>query len=568
MNRFNYLTNLLQAGAVFAALLYVVFEFYSLILADIQLRVVPTGDPFTYQNTWMSVLDQIKSTNLGFGFVRNWYLLQANLFSMFAPILEYNQLSLSKINFIIAFIAILSIYNLFYTISKSIYLSYIAGLFFILQPYHYDPLGSFSLVSMQLDAVYLNMLFIACSMGLSLYISHEWKYTALFGVALGLSIWARSNSPVVISILLLSQISSYLIVYRKNFQVVYAKLALSLLILVIFASFYYISYFDIIYNYYKPLMNRTSTGAFSIDFILYDISLIPGILFLGAGINFEYTRVASIALNAIVLYLLYFFIVGLRNEDSTIVKKLRFVGAFGVLFYILIILVFALKFYSIKDFLFQVYAPAMLGLFFAIASWFGLHAYKIKFDFGLAFFELKKLYIACAGIGVASLIAFAQLNFFSTAMYINNAPTRVSELKNFSLNIESYYPDSSIAFLWYGTYNHAIVNYFRKINKLQAINFQSIGLRFYKNSTWDSLWVPVSAADMDLMDKTLTDVFKNSDVILMGENTSCYNTPDPYPIYQNVDLLFRTFNNYKSQFSIDRYLNESENCRIVVYKRK
>jgi hypothetical protein len=541
-------------------------------------QVVPRGDPFTYVSNWMAVISNSKiivnvDSSKGILYVifdylkevlnvfmdpTSWYTFHTLLSTILSPILTVDPISVTILNFSALLITCLVIYFSLNNITNIKYFSITSVLLYLMMPWHHN-YSAVSLWLVQLDTIYLNILFAVAFLFLGLFKSNSLIIQIFLGVFMGLAVWTRANAPMALGILGISFILAYLISNDKPHRSLFKILIVPSVIFIWMAYFYYQRFYQTVLNYYAPLRELSSVEKTpSPELIIMVLSTVPGKFLFGETPNTNLIFISSIFSHFFILLAIVF--IALRFRSSAL-KYIHSFVLFGVLIYVITLVLQIFVFNSPNVFYYQPYSPILIGLFIVFAGFVRLSFSQIEFQKSLSFVPVSMLFFTVLVISL-----------FVTTLSWSLPKTQSGDdaifIRKLSNNPSEFIGPGRTAFLWYATYNTPILNYYRRIEGKDLITFNDSQAKFsfYSNEFWSDLWIPTSEPNFANIQKGLELTLNEADNILVPENFSCYQTADPYPLYLNNKILFRLLYARPRDLYLNGYLKDS-GCKILILSR-
>lgn len=543
-----------------------VFGIYLFTIADayhFNEIVVSRGDPFTYTNTWLDVLKLSKENyfkNLISG--TGWYMFQVIIVKLLSPILAFDPVSISIINYVVFLFTALIIYSCLNQITKNQTFSLIIVCLYLLMPWHYGYTRAISLFALQLDTIFINLLFSCCFLTVAVFLSNKLSFRLLLGLTAGFIVWSRANSPVMIVTCIGAISFTFVFFYGKTLRDICKFLFYPFLIFIFMALLYYSRFLDIVLSYYFPLREMAKGGTINASFIWNVLITVPGTFIVGEGRGITVIKAFSISSHIIVIAAGIFGVI--RNKNNKYYNvNLFFIS--GALIYSCVFFVFLTLFHAPGTFYYQPYAPSLIGLFFVFIGATLVLSQYLNYSMK-RIINIKYNYIV--------MFCFVLL----TAHFINKRGMQIPNthgsdnarlVREIANNPVEYIGTGRVSFLWYGMYNTPIFNYYRKLNQNPEIKFNDFNSKFsfYSNEFWDNLWIPNRNINKVNISKTLNLMLRESDIFIVPEDINCYKTADPYPLYKSVDILQSEFKKYQGKLYVTGILNDY-GCKLLILSKK
>jgi hypothetical protein len=525
--------------------------------------VVPTGDPFTYTNTWLDIMNVNKKNYFNSFFeAMGWYTMQSIIVYIFSPILAFDPVSISIMNYVIFLFTALITYSCLNQITKNGTFSLIIVCLYLLMPWHYGYTRAISLYALQLDTIFINLLFSCSFLSIAALLSGKLSYRLLLGLTAGFVVWSRANSPVMIVTCIGAIGLTFIFFYGRSIRNICLLLLFSFLIFILMALLYYSMFLHIVLSYYAPLQEFAKAGKITASFILNVLMLIPGTFIAGAGQDIVVTKAFSIFSHIIVITAGIFGVIKNKNNKNDIVNLFLIAGT---LIYFFVFTVYLSLFRAADTFYYQPYSPSLIGLFFVLT---GATLYLWKH---LNYFIKRIVNTNYNYIIMFCFVLFATHLINKKGMQIpyTHGSDNAKLVREIANNPIEYIGTGRVSFLWYGMYNTPIFSYYRKLNHNPPIVFNDINseFSFYSNEFWPKLWIPTTNIVEENISKAINLMLKEADIFIVPENLNCYKTADPYPLYKSVDILQSEFKKYQGKLYVTGTLQDY-GCKLIILSKK
>ena len=540
--------------AVFTLIIYLISVKFNV---ELDAKVVPFGDPFTYSIGFFNILDNVSTK----GYFRNiytqifhhpnWYWLLNLLVSIFSPILSKNSFSISFCNFFMFFIASFSLYRVAIEYGAKENYSVLAGLLPWVFPINYGFQTYASIPMTGLDASFTAALYIALSYSLIFCLKPSIRrFAVIGGVTAGVAILGRGNSlPVVAMVLFLPLTSTiYEAIIYKNKTVIKNLIILLSIALAISLWFYFRTY-EALLGYYSNHATFFSRHEWNLHDAKKWLLNIPGFLFWQRENSY-----ASIIISFLThLFHIYAVFSALRNIKYEKLKMLILTGSF-IYFctYFINVFLFTDPLFTLTNCILQ-YQPMLIGTCFALL---GLIIPLLKSaNLGNYNFIIYASFV--------SLIIFAY--FFTkiqTPFYYSETRPPPKAVELFSLNLDEFTNNGSLSILWYGSYNPQILSYYRKKNDLPEANI-------YRGKFHNNMW---SQSDYSMENKKrviqeIADQFNSASVIIIPENLDLYGAmPYAFSHFREEIAKFLISKN-APKFNVISIIKENPTANLLVLQK-
>ena len=163
------------------------------------------------------------------------------------------------------------------------------------------------------------------------------------------------------------------------------------------------------------------------------------------------------------------------------------------------------------------------------------------------------------------MLAFAMFfTFKQTSFEAAKDRPPPKEVETFSVNVSNFLKGESLSLLWYGYYNHQIINYYRLKNNLDTVAIQ-------RGKFFDGLWAGLdfSEESRKRTRQEIRDQFEKAKAIIIPEHMDCYYQRNPYPLYRFREEVANYLNAPDSpKFIIKQILKDHKVCNLLVLQRE
>lgn len=536
-------------------------------VANYNQLIVPRGDPFTYTNSWLNIVNVYKTDyfhHLFEAFFKpsSWYMFQTQIITLLSPILSPDPVSIALVNFVVVFFSCLVIHASVSALRPSSVLPWATVCLFLLMPWHYGLVRAISLYALQLDTAYINLLFAMCFLCVVSVESGQTKFRILLGITAGLAVWSRSNAPVMIFTCVGAIATTWILSGRKSFKEVFLALAGPFLIFAVMAGFYYAHFIRVVLSYYAPLREMASNERMSLDFLLNAIKTVPGTFIVGEGQSLMAISFFSYASHFIIVITIIFTLLGLRKKKADISDLLLLSGS---AVYGSVLFVFFVLFHTKDSFFYQPYAPLLIGLFIVLVG----YLFKILQKTNKYFEQVQSSKYIKLAVFFFVIISAYTVNSYGTRIPNTAGADNAKFVSMVANNPETYIGSGRVAFLWYAMYNTPIFSYYRKLYGNSDIEFNNLNAKFsfYSNKYWSDLWIPTSRKDGDEVRRAIRLTLEEADIFVVPQDFACYQTADPYPLYRNHDILLEEINSFPARLYATGILKDA-GCNLLVLSKR
>jgi hypothetical protein len=507
--------------------------------------IVPSGDPFSYTINLITLHKNLLDDYIYWAartFVSSqWYYAYKLPLVIFAKIIPYETFFYYFINYFYLFIFIVSFVHFLQQFQDSFKKNVVISFLIAIGPFLTGFTSPISLNLLQLDTQFFLLSLSYFALFLAFLKKQELFTSLLIAGVGGLFIWSRGNSIFYFSIISFFPILFYLLgLKNKTIYFNFLYLAIPVLTILIFFSWYMIFTFDALVEYYSyhaklQMSYKYSLASFIKTFFKIFVNY-PG-RFLTQEYNLVYY--ISFLINAFLLIFLLgiIFIEGIKNKFHLYYNFLLI--CFLTYFFILIFLTINMGSWLDKN----IYVDhAKITMLVPIICIFGI----------LVQFIFQKIKINSFVFIICIILIFLQHNRLNRNDYNNllssydeKYPNLVKpiELENFAINIFKETNNKKIGILWYSFYNPPIIDFYRLKNKLPAISMHS------ENVNWVIYPIPVGNPEQIVSREKFKEYFKNVineyDYLIMPLNFKDYS--------QNPNLLISKY--HKETLDV---LNESQ----------
>ncbi len=533
---------------------------------------VPSGDAFSYTLNFFMLLDlshahywpTIQQILSGHG--NGWYWLIQLLTAFLSPVIFKEPYSVALVNFLLFGVATASIFRLARYLKLDVAAAFILSIIFWLFPYHYGYSTPVSLLMMQLDTAFLAILTIAAANTIIYSMDLAKTRNAIFaGISIGLAAWGRGNS--LLYILISFSYPSAFIFYKlwtvankERKKQVLNFIAFVFIVLAMCTWFYFCNR-SALKQYYADIPAAINLSKLQMKNIVYNLATYPGMFFSRRICELPRPNILETALVTLVLHglmLLAIYITFRRNNsiDTDRRNTLKIIAVTGACIYYGIYL-FNSVFFSAPALMTPpcVYAPMLtgfvLGVFSLTASLFLTRKKKLKIKERIVVPILVILIVFYGGY----------LTRVNTPLTIPPDQITPREIERIALSLDNLLDGGSLGILWYGSYNSAILHYYRIKNDLSLFNH-------YVNEYHSDLWKWYYSPDNIEKIKTgIRKTFEEADFIIIPESLGAYKNAS-YALFVRGDDVANYLNSSESQkFVVRMVLHDYNNVRLLLLQR-
>ena len=537
---------------------------------------VPSGDGFTYASGYFQLLDEIH--NNGYLaevhriFRSPWrYWNQPLLVAIFSPLLVKQAFSLAIINFVALLLSTVAMYRLYWIVTKSSWISLLLAFGFWFYPCSYGFAGApdVNLLSLSIDFVHVHTIAIAVATTLTFALNPSNLVHALIaGVCSGIAVWSRGNSPpyLAISICIPVFFVLYQSFWQKRGDVSRVRLGLVayLILALLLTRWFYLINYEAIRTYYSAAFSGEALAGGSFEKAITSLSQYrDGFFRLAVGEHRYQNWVGQLWLrnvlcilpNAFAIFATWYCWMPSTRMNEWQRRSVRLIVTnglflfFGIFLFLTVGLRVILQEFGLATFMpmaigFQLIVSACVLRFSFERDW------RIESSFRRRAVAITVLLLACS----------------ITVSPIDRSNLRAGvvsgrDMEMFSIGIDRWADPGKLAFLWYGTYNRSVINYFRIKNDLPPY-------QVYENEFFDALWIPTGPPNKERMTQALDKIFSEADFIILPEKLSSYADGHVFPL-NTYPVVLDDFLNSRPRlpFKIRERIIESSSNSLLLLER-